>query len=145
LWNVVALNDVTEAITKAGAVAMSAEIVDAMRIEAGRPKFGIDMTTETIPLEAGLLDRAISQTKGLLRRQEVIIRVLHRGGGRVAKRLARLHSESRTAFVRRGGARSQLTARNVGHVTSAARSPRDGHASRAWLRASRCRPKRGDT
>ena len=123
-----ALNDVTEALAKAGAVAASAEIVDVMRIEAGRPKFGVDMTTETIPLEAGLLDRAISQTKGCYVGQEVIIRVLHRGGGRVAKRLARLHSESRDALVPVAGAALSVEGKEIGHVTSAARSPRDGHA-----------------
>jgi folate-binding protein YgfZ len=123
-----ALNDVTAAIARAGAVAASAEIVDVMRIEAGRPKFGVDMTTETIPLEAGLLDRAISQTKGCYVGQEVIIRVLHRGGGRVAKRLARLHSESLDASVPVAGAALSVDGKEIGHVTSAARSPRDGHA-----------------
>jgi folate-binding protein YgfZ len=123
-----ALSDLTSAIVRAGAVAASAEVVDAMRIEAGRPKFGIDMTTETIPLEAGLLDRAISQTKGCYVGQEVIIRVLHRGGGRVAKRLARLHSQSVDGPVPAARAVLSVEGKDIGHVTSAARSPRDGHA-----------------
>ena len=58
-------------------------------MDAGRPLFGVDMDTETIPLEAGLLDRAISTTKGCYVGQEMIIRVLHRGGGRVAQRLVK--------------------------------------------------------
>ncbi len=56
----------------------------------GRPRFGADMDTDTIPLEAGIEDRAISQTKGCYVGQEIIIRVLHRGGGRVARRLVGL-------------------------------------------------------
>jgi folate-binding protein YgfZ len=96
-----------------------------MRIEAGRPSFGIDMTEETIPLEAGLLERAISQTKGCYVGQEVIIRVLHRGGGRVAKRLVRLSCEPGTA-VPPAGAAISIDDRDVGRVTSAALSPRDG-------------------
>ena len=131
-WDVVAdrqtLSDLTTAIAKTGAVPASAEIVEAMRIEAGRPKFGVDMTSETIPLEAGLLDRAISQTKGCYVGQEVIIRVLHRGGGRVAKRLARLHAESPDALVPPAGTALSVEGKDIGHVTSASRSPRDGHA-----------------
>ena len=48
------------------------------------------MTTETIPLEAGIEDRAISFTKGCYVGQEIIIRVVHRGGGRVARKLVGL-------------------------------------------------------
>jgi folate-binding protein YgfZ len=45
------------------------------------------MDSETIPLEAGIESRAISLTKGCYVGQEVIIRVLHRGHGRVARKL----------------------------------------------------------
>ena len=48
------------------------------------------MTEDTIPLEAGIEDRAISFTKGCYVGQEVIVRVTHRGGGRVAKKLVSL-------------------------------------------------------
>ena len=54
------------------------------------PVFGLDMTDDTIPLEAGIESRAISFTKGCYVGQEVIIRVLHRGHGRVAKKLVSL-------------------------------------------------------
>ena len=43
------------------------------------------MTDDTIPLEAGIEERAISFSKGCYVGQEVIIRVLHRGHGRVAQ------------------------------------------------------------
>ena len=48
------------------------------------------MDEETIPLEAGIESRAISLTKGCYVGQEVIIRVLHRGHGRVARKLVGL-------------------------------------------------------
>ena len=48
------------------------------------------MDEETIPLEAGIESRAISFTKGCYVGQEVIIRVLHRGHGRVARKLVGL-------------------------------------------------------
>ena len=59
---------------------------DALRIEAGVPQFHRDMDEETIPLEAGIEARAISFNKGCYVGQEVIIRVLHRGHGRVARK-----------------------------------------------------------
>ena len=58
------------------------------------PKFCVDMTEDTIPLEAGIEDRAISFTKGCYVGQEVIVRVTHRGGGRVAKRLVQWEDSS---------------------------------------------------
>ena len=62
-------------------------VLETARIEAGRPRFGVDMHDDTIPLEAGLEHRAISFEKGCYVGQEVVIRILHRGQGRVARRL----------------------------------------------------------
>lgn len=129
-WDVLvaegAADRVIGALEEAGAVQASAELLDAMRIDAGRPKFGVDMSGETIPLEAGLLERAISQTKGCYVGQEVIIRVLHRGGGRVAKRLVRIACDEAGGAVPPADATISADGRDVGHVTSAARSPRTG-------------------
>ena len=66
---------------------VSEPVLDTARIEAGRPRFGVDMHEDTIPLEAGLEARAISYDKGCYVGQEVVIRILHRGQGRVARRL----------------------------------------------------------
>ncbi|MEO8078367.1 MAG: hypothetical protein ABI818_18715, partial [Acidobacteriota bacterium] len=65
----------------AGAVEVGPETAEVSRVEAGRPLFLADMDTDTIPLEAGIEDRAISLTKGCYVGQEIIIRVLHRGHG----------------------------------------------------------------
>ncbi|MDQ3069718.1 MAG: hypothetical protein M3R55_08320 [Acidobacteriota bacterium] len=97
----------------------------ALRLETGRPEFHVDMTADTIPLEANLLDRAISTSKGCYVGQEVIIRVLHRGGGRVAKRLMRLRFDGGESDAPQAGAVLSADAREVGTVTSAAWSPRD--------------------
>jgi folate-binding protein YgfZ len=111
----------------AGAIEIGDETVEVFRLEAGRPAFGVDMDADTIPLEAGLLDRAISLTKGCYVGQEVIIRVLHRGGGRVAKRLMRLEAASADDAIAPG---SVIVAgdREVGRITSAAWSPSRGRA-----------------
>ncbi len=112
------------ALEQAGAVAVSGDVIEAMRIDAGRPAFGGDLTTETFPLDAGLLERAISQTKGCYVGQEVVIRVLHRGGGRVAKRLVRMECDAADANVPAVGAVITADGKEAGHVTSAAWSPR---------------------
>jgi folate-binding protein YgfZ len=78
------------ALADAGVVSIDDAAVETLRIEAGVPRFHKDMDEETIPLEAGIEPRAISLTKGCYVGQEVIIRVLHRGHGRVARKLVGL-------------------------------------------------------
>lgn len=106
----------------AGAALRSAESVEYARIEAGRPAFLVDMDADTIPLEAGIEQRAISFTKGCYVGQEVIVRILHRGGGRVARKLVGLRLDASCVPQ----ARAVITASRgeIGRVTSAAWSPR---------------------
>lgn len=113
----------TTSLVSAGAVPATPQTLEAARIEAGYPIFGIDMSTDTIPLEAAIEDRAISLTKGCYVGQEVIIRVLHRGHGRVARKLVGLHVEG---AVPPHGAKIFAGDREIGFVTSAAHSPRFG-------------------
>jgi tRNA-modifying protein YgfZ len=112
------------ALTGAGAVQVTSASADVVRVESGRPEFGIDMDEHTIPLEAGIEDRAISLTKGCYVGQEIIIRVLHRGQGRVAKRLVRFVADP-ASEIRRGDQISD-DGKDVGAVTSAVTSPRLG-------------------
>lgn len=113
----------TRQLASAGAVPATPHTLEAARIEAGYPIFGIDMSADTIPLEAAIEDRAISLTKGCYVGQEVIIRVLHRGHGRVARKLVGLHVEG---AVPPHGAKIFAGDREIGFVTSAAHSPRFG-------------------
>jgi glycine cleavage system aminomethyltransferase T len=48
----------------AGARPVGQSALEVLRIEAGRPRWGAELDENIIPLEAGLRDRAISQTKG---------------------------------------------------------------------------------
>ena len=116
-------DDVLARLASAGIVAVSDEVADLARIEAARPSFGIDMSEETIPLEAGLLERAISQSKGCYVGQEVIVRVLHRGGGRVVKRLVSLGVDGGADEVPLPGRGLVVDGRDVGRITSAGFSP----------------------
>ena len=96
---------------------------EVVRVERGIPRFLVDMDTDTIPLEAGIEDRAISFTKGCYVGQEVIVRVTHRGGGRVAKRLMRWHAGPGVVAVPAPGSRIHADERDIGRVTSAVFSP----------------------
>jgi len=109
------------ALGAAGAIAVDDATADALRVEAGVPKFHRDMDEHTIPLEAGIESRAISLTKGCYVGQEVIIRVLHRGHGRVVRKLVGLAFEGGSVPARDAIVRADD--REVGHVTSSVLSP----------------------
>jgi folate-binding protein YgfZ len=104
-------------------VEVDLDTLEVLRVEAGVPRFLADMTDDTIPLEAGIEDRAISFTKGCYVGQEVIVRVTTRGGGRVAKKLVGLRIEG-GAEPPAPGATIRAGERVVGRVTSAVFSPR---------------------
>ncbi len=113
-----ALND---GLKTAGAVVLDEPTADVLRIEAGVPLFHRDMDEETLPLEAAIESRAISFSKGCYVGQEVVIRVLHRGHGRVARKLVGLvvtgdHVPAPGAAIASGD-------REIGQVTSSAMSP----------------------
>jgi len=110
-----------ERLRSAGAIEADAETAEALRIEAGVPLFHRDMDEETIPLEAGIEPRAISMTKGCYVGQEVIVRVLHRGHGRVAKKLVGLTIDG--DLVPPAGEPVTSGERPAGEVTSSVRSP----------------------
>jgi len=112
---------VRSALISAGVPEMDEAASEALRIEAGVPKFHRDMDEETIPLEAGIEDRAISFTKGCYVGQEIVIRVLHRGHGRVARRLVGIALSGAQAPAR--GARIRSGDREIGEVTSSTVSP----------------------
>jgi folate-binding protein YgfZ len=126
-------------LESAGAMPIDAATADAVRIEAGVAVFHRDMDEETIPLEAGIEGRAISLTKGCYVGQEVIIRVLHRGHGRVARKLVGLLIEGRSAPP--AGAPIRSGDREIGHVTSATISP-GSIAPSLWRVAARFHPAR---
>ena len=120
------VTDVVARLFGAGARDITAGAWDTLRIEAGLPLFGVDMDTETIPLEAGIEDRAISQTKGCYVGQEVVIRILHRGGGRVVRRLVAWTADAESladAVVPGPGTAVAVDGKDIGRVTSAAWSP----------------------
>jgi folate-binding protein YgfZ len=104
-----------------GAPLLDESVAETLRIEGGVPRFHRDMDEETIPLEAGIESRAISFTKGCYVGQEVIIRVLHRGHGRVARKLVGLRFEGER--VPDHGVQVASGERGIGTITSSTWSP----------------------
>ena len=115
-----------DGLAAAGSAELDPETFALLRLEAGRPAFPADMDQDTIPLEAGIESRAISQTKGCYVGQEVIIRILHRGQGRVARRLVGLLLDAGAPPPGAGAALcrgDREDAEPVGAVTNARQSP----------------------
>ena len=97
---------------------------EVARVEAGVPRFGLELVETAQPLEAGL-ERAISFTKGCYVGQEAIARAAYRGATR--RKLAGLSFEEGALpepgfklFGQRGAAKA------AAEITSAVRSPRFG-------------------
>jgi len=110
-----------ETLLASGAVPLSTDVAEVLRVEAGDPAFLVDMTDDTIPLEAGIETRAISYLKGCYPGQEVIIRIRDRGHGKIARKLVGLTIAG--DHVPAAGSRMVDGDKDVGHVTSAVFSP----------------------
>lgn len=111
--------DFWEYLTELGAIRISNETAEVLRIEAGIPRYAVDMDETTVVLETGL-DEAVSFTKGCYIGQEVIIRIHHRG--HVAKKLAGLIFEEPTDVAPNSELKSK-EGKNAGRVTSVTFSP----------------------
>jgi folate-binding protein YgfZ len=111
---------VRAALERAGAVAVSDEAAECLRVEHGRPRYGIDLDDTVIPQEAGLNERAVSFTKGCYVGQETVARLYYRGKPNRQLRGLRLSEPAQSG--------DQLTFddRVVGRVSSVASSPRFG-------------------
>lgn len=110
-----------EALCSAGAHPVGLRAFEVLRIEAGVPKFGVDVTEANVVLETGL-DDAVSFTKGCYIGQEIIARIHWRG--HVAKRLAGVRLEDDAGVDVRPGMRLRSAdGKEAGRLTSVTRSP----------------------
>ncbi|MBO0887688.1 aminomethyltransferase family protein [Candidatus Bathyarchaeota archaeon] len=101
-----------------GLAPVGATAMEILRVEAGFPRYGVDVDDNTIVLEAGFKD-AISFTKGCYMGQEVVARATHIG--RVNKQLVGLEIEATVPPSPRTKLKSGGS--EAGFVTSAAFSP----------------------
>ena len=116
------------ALADAGAEPVSEEAAEIARVEAGRPRFGREMTTATIPQEAGINERAVSFTKGCYIGQETVARLHYKG--KPNRHLRGLRLERAVA----AGDPVLLGERELGTVGTAVLSPARGPIALAILR-----------
>jgi folate-binding protein YgfZ len=119
---------VREALLSAGAQPVSEQAAEILRVEHGRPRYGVDLDETVIPQEAGLNERAVSFTKGCYVGQETVARLHYKGKPNRHLRGLRLSAPTEP------GAELRLDERVVGHLTSAVVSPANGPIGLALIR-----------
>ncbi len=118
-----------------GLVRAGLEVLEILRIEAGRPRLGLDLDESVLPAEARL-ERAISTEKGCYTGQEIVARLASQG--QVGHWLVGLETEGSAPLA----VEAEVTAgdRRVGEVTSACVSPIAGSIGLAYVRRGFDRP-----
>ena len=119
---------VKAALLGAGAVEADEATAEVVRVERGRPRYGVDLDDSVIPQEAGLNERAVSFTKGCYVGQETVARLFYKGKPNRHLRGLRLGEEVQP------GTELRLGEREVGTLTSVARSPKLGAVGLALVR-----------
>jgi folate-binding protein YgfZ len=92
---------------------------EALRIEAGAPRFGLDTDERAIPNELGWLGVGVHLNKGCYRGQETVARVHNLG--RPPRRLVRLHLDGSVDRLPQHGDAVLAGEKQVGVIGSAAR------------------------
>jgi folate-binding protein YgfZ len=92
--------------------------LERMRIEAGTPRYGREIDDRVLPAEAGLVERAVSLTKGCYPGQEPIARLHYRGHANRGLRVLAIEGDE----LPDPDAEIRHADKVVGRVTSAARS-----------------------
>lgn len=107
-----------EALQAAGARPVGYGALEILRIEAGVPRYGVDMDETNVITEIDL-DDAVSYTKGCYVGQEIIARIKYRG--HVAKKLAGLVLDPSAQILAGGLIKS--ADKDIGRITSITFSP----------------------
>ena len=119
---------VAAALESAGARPVTEAAAEVLRVERGRPRWGLDLDESVIPQEAGLNERAVSFSKGCYVGQETVARLHYRG--RPNRHLRGLRLAARVA----PGAPLRHDDREVGRVGSSVVSPALGAIALALVR-----------
>jgi folate-binding protein YgfZ len=117
-----------ESALAGGAIAIAADTRETLRIEQGVPRFGVDFDSSNLPAEAGIVERAVSFTKGCYIGQEPIVRLAHRGHAN--RELHRLRLDGLPVLP----AALLDGEREVGRLTSVAGVPEGGAAALGYVR-----------
>jgi folate-binding protein YgfZ len=123
------MDSILAALAGAGITAGAPEALETLRIEAGIPKWGVEMNDATIPLDANLEGVAVSFSKGCYPGQEIIARIHSRS--KPARHLMGLRLDGppppKGAQVSAGGAA-------IGTVAGSALSPAFGAIALAYMK-----------
>ncbi len=111
-----------------GATVIEEEAAECLRIESGRPRYGLDLDDTVIPQEAGLNERAVSFSKGCYVGQETVARLHYKGRPNRHLRGLRLSAPAPHGSELRSGDRA------VGRLGSSVRAPRLGPIGLALVR-----------
>jgi tRNA-modifying protein YgfZ len=103
-------------------------VAEIVRVERGRPRYGIDLDDHVIPQEAGLNERAVNFEKGCYVGQETVARLYYRGKPNRHLRGLRLSEPVGS------GTPLRLGEREVGRVGSSVVSPVHGPIALAIVR-----------
>jgi folate-binding protein YgfZ len=122
------VNTVRAAARAAGADLISDAVGECLRVEAGLPRYGVDLDDTVIPQEAGLNERAVSFTKGCYVGQETVARLHYRGKPNRYLRGLRLTGRAET------GDQVTFEGRVVGTLGSVAKSPKFGPIALSLVR-----------
>jgi folate-binding protein YgfZ len=126
--------EVRAALLAAGAVETLEAVAEIVRVEHGRPRYGIDLDESVMPAEAGIVERAVSFTKGCYVGQETVARLHWKGKPNRHLRGLKLSTPvAAGATVTVAGAEG-AEAREVGRIGSAVVSPAAGPIALAILR-----------
>jgi folate-binding protein YgfZ len=113
-----------------------ADVLEVLRIEAGTPRQGAELSEDVLPAETGLVGRAVSLAKGCYTGQEIVARMESRGAA--SHRLVGLRFESGEIPAR--GAPVVAGDQAIGSVTSACHSASAGAIALAYVRRAHAAP-----
>ncbi len=122
------LDDLERSLEARGVALVSEDALEIVRVESGRPRFGREMTQETIPQEAGINERAVSFSKGCYIGQETVARLHYKGKPNRHLRGLRLAAGAEAGSV------VTLGERELGRIGTAVLSPAHGPIALAILR-----------
>jgi folate-binding protein YgfZ len=123
-----AVDAVRAQLEREGAVPVAEAAAECLRVERGRPRFGLDMDDTTMPQEAAIHERAVSYSKGCYVGQETVARLYWKGKPNRHLRGLRLSEAAAPGDELRDGDRV------VGELGSVALSPRLGPIGLALVR-----------
>ena len=131
---VVPRGEVAATADRLGAPLAGVQAYEALRVEARRPRFGVDSDHRTIPNELEWLTTAVHLEKGCYRGQETVARVHNLG--RPPRRLVLLHLDGVSEVLAEPGTPVLAGTREVGRVGSVVRHHELGVIALALVKQS---------